>query len=69
MNGDQPAFARTSHGATDATDGLTKREYFAALILQGFAARGGTALDLSASGRAVQHADALLEALQSGTET
>jgi hypothetical protein len=46
--------------------GLTKREYFAAMVLQGFAADPNTAEDeiSSVAGAAVDWADALLAALE-----
>lgn len=63
-NGKQPAFASTD-GKTFANDGLTKREYFAALAMQGLLA----CPDISASREviaeeSVKQADDLLKALE-----
>lgn len=67
-NGKQPAFASTD-GKTFANDGLTKREYFAALAMQGLMA----CPDISGSREiiaeeSVKQADALLKALESKSE-
>lgn len=62
-NGKQPAFASTD-GKTFANDGLTKREYFAAMAMQGYIAtgKGSDASDW------VRCADALLKALETKSE-
>jgi hypothetical protein len=48
-------------GISSTTDGLTKREFFAAFILSGRMAHGATSLDTVAE--AVEYADALIEKL------
>ena len=61
-NGKQPAFASTD-GKTFANDGLTKREYFAALAMQGILAskiQTGTTL---VAQYAIDYADELIELL------
>lgn len=44
-------------------EGLTKREYFAGLAMQGLAARGAYIPTVNAAEAAVKMADALIEAL------
>lgn len=59
-NGKQPAFASTD-GKTFANDGLTKREYFAAMAMQGYTGQ----LDIESRAKwSVEMADALLKALE-----
>lgn len=67
-NGKQPAFASTD-GKTFANDGLTKREYFAGLAMQGLLAYP----DITNSAyiiakESVIQADALLKALETKSE-
>ena len=63
------AFARpTSHtveyGSSSAKDGLTKREYFAAMAMQGMGDLLTSGMDLNIIAKeAVRAADALIEAL------
>ena len=63
---------RETFGNTTLHEGLTKREYFAAMAMQGWVAGGymtnsvdGRAL---AAERSVIHADALIEALNKETK-
>jgi hypothetical protein len=44
-------------------DGLTKREYFAAMAMQGFISKYGTVTPSFISNESVKYADALIEAL------
>jgi hypothetical protein len=62
------AFARPSshtveYGSSSAKDGLTKREYFAAMAMQGFISKYGIGIPLTISEESVKQADALIEAL------
>ena len=61
--GAEPAYPWGEHGT--ALGGLTKREYFAALAMQGCCAAGeySTATDEQIAGYAVELADALLAEL------
>jgi hypothetical protein len=68
-NADMPAFAWASSCETDGSTGLTKREYFAALAMQGLCANSNrdgawshTADDVADA--AVRYADALLDELE-----
>ena len=67
--GQQPAYARAStadrlgQSNYDGQDGLTKRELFAILALQGLAPRGSNVTPQYRAQQAVQWADALLEEL------
>jgi len=66
-NGDKPAcpvdFEAQAH---DSTQGLTKREYFAAMAMQGFLSQGGYygQGDEVTAKAAVSQADALLKELE-----
>ena len=68
IHGDSPAFAKAAfyadkYGIIDAPqEGLTKREYFAAMALQGLLAND-SALITSKARDAVKAADALIEEL------
>jgi len=55
---DEPAFPTSM----DRTTGLTKREYFAVMAMQGFATKGWE--QNMAANWAVEYADALLAALE-----
>lgn len=67
-NGKQGAFACTD-GKTFANDGLTKREYFAGLAMQGLMACSEiTASRKEIAEESVKMADELLKALDNGTE-
>lgn len=72
-NGKQPAFASTD-GKTFANDGLTKREYFAAMAMQGILASNVEGLSngrIDISGlipMCVMASDALLKALETKSE-
>jgi hypothetical protein len=68
LNGNQNAFPgftalEQSYANVSAWDGLTKREYFAAMALQGVCAYGAHRLPDEAAAAALDMADALLEAL------
>lgn len=71
-NGDMPANPMTNEQARDSflmmhnetPDGVTKREYFAGLAMQGIAGRPGSTLYSDAAFEAVKFADALLNQLQ-----
>jgi hypothetical protein len=74
-NGNQPAFAMCMHdntsGATLIEHGLTKREYFAALAMQGLLASDNlfyTDRPKIFSSLAVKYADALLAELEAEQE-
>jgi len=63
-NGNDTAFPSNCE---DDTDGLTKREYFAAMAMQGFLSDGSQDLAPEQCARAgVRHADALIAALNEG---
>lgn len=67
MNGDLPAFIRTSWGPSrdEESLGLTKREYFAAMAMQGLLlARGVGTHDVLLATYAREYADALLAELE-----
>ena len=67
-NGEQPAFGDSTTHAHQ--HGLTKREHFAAMAMQGFLSDWGEGAfnrNICAS-LAVAHADALLNALAAGGE-
>ena len=66
-HGDSPAFSKAAfytdeYGIDAPQEGLTKREYFAAMALQGLLAND-SALITSKARDAVQAADALIEIL------
>lgn len=65
-NRDLPAFPLPSEAAPfeghSAIDGLTKREYFAAMAMQGFCTFNHVSSELAAR-HAVEYADALLKEL------
>lgn len=52
-----------------ASDGLTKRELFAAMAMQGLLACPGEPSSLSIAELSVIHADALISELSKGTES
>ena len=58
----EPAFARPS-SSTSHQDGLTKREYFAAMAMQGFLSEGEVSEIKTIAVLSVQMADALIEQL------
>jgi len=68
-NGKQPAFPTTSEGAAFGSQGLTKREYFAAMAMQGYLAGGSTESYESDAKSAVKQSDALLKALAESEAT
>lgn len=64
----EPAYPSQEYGAHGNPSnglqvGLTKREYFAAMAMQGILASGSNPLAISAHQNAVQCADAVLEQL------
>lgn len=61
-DGNEPAFARPGDEQWLGAVGLTKREYFAAIILQGMCAQGGTHIHRTPQA-AVSMADSLIDAL------
>lgn len=63
-----PIQSSDAQGSLVAEQGITKREYFAAMALQGFAAheKEGGWIATSAARQAVEYADALLAALRQG---
>lgn len=63
-NGKKPAFACVDSQKQYLQEGLTKREYFAAMAMQGFIAtgKGSSASDW------VRYADELLKVLESKSE-
>ena len=70
-NGDLSAFPevyQNEHGAICSTDGLTKREYFAVMAMQGILSGNWNVHELSAVNRAVDFADALLTALYTSNQ-
>lgn len=69
-NGDKPAFRKHDSGFTDGSSGLTKREYFAAMAMQGMITAyhkiNHTKKDLSfISVMSLEYADELLKQLES----
>ena len=62
-NGDRRAFPADEHTHTDG--GLTKREYFAAMAMQGYT--GQLEIEITAKW-SVEMADALLKALETKSE-
>lgn len=68
-NGNESAFSRPasdrSHHATaiDETNGLTKREYFAAMAMQGLLSDSALCTDTELTETAVEFADCLIDAL------
>lgn len=72
-NKNKPAFPtlfEDEHGQQGAVGGLTKREYFAALALQGILAKTGISIyDVKiVSTMAIQNADELLKQLEESKE-
>lgn len=66
-NGDMPATGHAGQiGTNDFADapGLTKRELFAAMAMQGLCARNDGELSHNRAAYAVEHADDLLAALE-----
>lgn len=66
-NGNKPAFSAasmTDRGAGFHETGLSKREYFAGLALQGVLAGGLFTSTVEAPMMAVEYADALLKVLE-----
>ena len=61
-NGDKAAFPEQSFG--ELKGGLTKREYFAAMAMQGLLVRKSTFTGTSITNLAISAADLLLEALE-----
>lgn len=56
--------AISRHGAVFCNEGLTKREYIATAIMQGYCTTEGSGAHLAANAElAVKQADALIEAL------
>ena len=69
-NGDQPAFPLLDPNGNFWTAGLSKREYFAVMAMQGWIAcqePGFTGDEDNIAEKAVKHADALLKALEKET--
>lgn len=65
MNANLPAFPTTASNYTDDQPGLTKREYFAAMAMQGLLACpdvNGSQSELAS--HSINFADALLSALE-----
>lgn len=67
-HGDSPAFSKPAFyhpdGAFDSpNNGLTKREYFAAMALQGLLTKFGNDYELQIAKDAIYWADALIEEL------
>ena len=62
-NGDEAAFAKPDTTFLPSQKGLTKREYFAALALQGLLAKGITFNATATVETAVKCADSLIEEL------
>jgi len=64
-NGNQVAFPVPNDAAVNGDIGLTKREYFAGLMMQGFASDPACSGDIKIQAEyAVKWADALLAALE-----
>lgn len=66
INGDDPAFPTVYQdvdGVTYTISGLTKREHFAALAMQGIAANGEDLYATDVAQLAVMYADRLIAAL------
>lgn len=67
---DEPAFPETrtdpqsDPGYVYSSGGLTKREYFAAMAMQGLLAKDEPLHDLLTAQRAVEHANALIAELE-----
>ena len=66
-HGDSPAFAKAAfaneYGIDAPQEGLTKREYFAAMAMQGLLANYGSSYSVQNTMEAVYMADALIEEL------
>ena len=67
-NGNEPAFSKSAFyypdGGLDSPNaGLTKREYFAAMALQGMLAKYGSDYQVNNAKEAIYWADALIEEL------
>lgn len=59
-NGNEPDFSVEEN---NEFNGLAKREYFAALAMQGILSAGLTSIENTVAQAAITHADALIEAL------
>jgi hypothetical protein len=73
-NGNQPAFAKAAFyhpdgGVDTPQQGLTKREYFAGLAMQGLLANPDLYVDMKIGQEAVALADELLAELDKPTKT
>ena len=67
-HGDSPAFSKAAfytdeYGIDAPQEGLTKREYFAVMALQGMLAKYGSDYQVNNAKEAVYWADALIEEL------
>jgi hypothetical protein len=67
-HGDSPAFSKAAfytdeYGIDAPQEGLTKREYFAAMALQGMLAKYGSDYQVQNAKEAIYWADALIEEL------
>lgn len=68
IQGDSPAFSKAAfytdeYGIDAPQEGLTKREYFAVMALQGMLAKYGSDYQVNNAKEAVYWADALIEEL------